>query len=47
MGVLERIGGQGGNSSRLRWVLWGVLLGLVWGTIMWAITGATGGVGAS
>lgn len=44
MGVLQRMGGQGGDSSRLRWVLWGVLLGLAWGTIMWAITGATGGV---
>jgi hypothetical protein len=43
MGVLERIGGRGGNSSRLRWVVWGFVLGLAWGTIMWAITGATGG----
>ncbi len=44
MGVLQRMGEKGGSNSRVRWVLWGFLLGLVWGTIMWAVTGANGGV---
>lgn len=43
MGIFQRMGERGGSSGRLRWVLWGFLLGVVWGTIMWAITGTTGG----
>ncbi len=37
------MGEKGGDSGRLRWVIYGFLLGLAWGTLMWAITGATGG----
>jgi len=35
---------KGGDSNRLVWVIYGFLLGFGWGTLMWAITGATGGV---
>jgi hypothetical protein len=34
---------KGGDSSRLRMVALGLVLGLVWGTLMWGITGAEGG----
>lgn len=44
MGMLRRLGGKGGDVGRLRWVLYGLLLGLAWGTVMWAVTGASGGV---
>ena len=38
------MGEKGGDSSRLKWVLGGFVLGAVWGTIMWAITASDSGV---
>ena len=35
---------KGGDSSRLKWVLGGFVLGAAWGTIMWAITASDSGV---
>lgn len=42
MGVLRRIAEKGGDNSRLRVVASGIVLGFLWGTLMWAITGAEG-----
>lgn len=33
---------KGGDSSRLKWVGIGLVLGFAWGTVMWGITGAAG-----
>ncbi len=44
MGLIQRIGKKGGDTARLKWVLYGFLLGLGWGTLMWAVTGASSGV---
>ncbi len=34
---------KGGDARRFRTIALGMLIGLAWGTIMWAITGAQGG----
>lgn len=33
---------KGGDSSRLKWVGAGIVLGFAWGSVMWLITGAQG-----
>ncbi len=43
MGVGERMREKGGDAKRFRTIGLGLLIGLAWGTIMWAITGAQGG----
>lgn len=43
MGVSERIREKGGDGKRFRIIGLGMVIGLAWGSIMWAITGAQGG----
>ena len=43
MGVGERIREKGGDGKRFRIIGLGMVIGLAWGSIMWAITGAQGG----
>ena len=43
MGVGERMRSKGGDAKRFRIIGLGMFIGLAWGTIMWAITGAQGG----
>ena len=43
MGLMQRIGEKGGDTSRLKWVGGGFVLGFLWGSLMWLITGMQGG----
>ena len=43
MGLIRRVSEKGGDSSRLKWVGGGFVIGAIWGTIMWFITGSSGG----
>lgn len=43
MGVSDRMRNKGGDASRFRQIGLGVVLGFGWGTLMWAVTGASGG----
>ena len=42
MGIIRRVSEKGGDSSRLKWVAGGLVIGFVWGTFMWLITGMQG-----
>ena len=42
MGLIRRASEKGGDNSRIKWVAGGFLIGFVWGTIMWLITGMQG-----
>ncbi|MEI7520777.1 MAG: hypothetical protein WCK40_05480 [Thermoleophilia bacterium] len=42
MGILRRVSEKGGDSSRLKWVGGGLVIGFLWGTLMWLITGMQG-----
>ena len=44
MGIIRRVSEKGGDSSRLKWVAGGLIIGFVWGTVMWLITGMQGDV---
>ena len=44
MGLMQRMKEKGGDTGRLKWVGGGFVLGFVWGTIMWLITGMQGTV---
>lgn len=44
MGIIRRVSEKGGDSSRLKWVAGGLVIGFVWGTFMWLITGMQGDV---
>jgi len=43
MGLGDRAREKRGDGRRFRIIGLGMLIGLAWGTIMWAITGAQGG----
>ncbi len=42
MGLIRRIGEKGNDNSRVKWVGGGFVIGFLWGTVMWLITGMQG-----
>ena len=42
MGLIRRVSEKGGDNSRVKWVGCGFVIGFIWGTIMWLITGMQG-----
>ena len=42
MGLIRRVSEKGGDNSRVKWGGGGFVIGFIWGTIMWLITGMQG-----
>ena len=42
MGLIRRVSEKGGDNNRIKWVAGGFVIGFLWGSVMWLITGMQG-----